>query len=146
MESYIVPVILVNLITISIILVCFKWPRTGFLLWAFIFIGAGIFNLIKVQQNPEAYILTYGATTISLTYKYLIYLVIAPMVKWFISLVAVGQLMLGVMLLFPGFRFWGILGAITFFILITPLGMGAAFPMPVFALIALLILYSKLES
>ncbi len=138
------PYLVTHTITISLIVICLKRPRIGKIAWGVIFLLAGVFNLIYGNLRPEAYV-GYGENAVGL-YKNFIFGAFRSHTELFISLIALGQILVGVLLFMRGKLFLlGILGGILFLAAISPLGVGSAFPSTVLMALCLLILYLKLK-
>lgn len=142
-QEYMLPVIVANLLSVIIAISCFHYSRFMRALMGLIFIGAGIINLINVYNEPSVYVDGFGPAAIDL-YKEIIYGPFSKNTAVYVSLIAVGQVLVGVLLWSK--RFWyhlGAFGGFIFFAAIAPLGAGAAFPAPVLLAIGMLGLLFK---
>lgn len=138
-----IAVVISNVIALLLILICYKWPKTGKVVSSIIFLLAGIFNMYSGIADPEVYVNTYGPLAIGL-YQKIIYGVFSSYTSLFVILIAVGQLLVGIFLLLKRTLFkLGILGGIIFLISISPLGIGSAFPFPLLMSISLVLLYLR---
>jgi hypothetical protein len=138
------PYLVTHAITISLIVVCVVRPRIGKAAWGIIFVLAGLFNLVYGILKPEAY-LGYGEHAVGLYQKF-IYGAFSSHTSLFISLIAVGQILVGILLFTRGRPFLlGISGGILFLAAIAPLGVGSAFPSTLLMALGLIILYSRLR-
>jgi len=110
--------------------------------WGIIFILAGIFNIYTGNSNPQAYV-DYGQHAVSL-YQKLIYGLFSSYTSLIVSLIASGQIIVGIFLLMKRTLFvLGILGGIMFLVAISPLGIGSAFPSTLLMSISLVLLYLR---
>ena len=143
-EDFLVPYILSNVFSVFLIFVCFKWPKAGKIVWSLIFIAAGIFNIFTVFANPRLYVQAYGPSAVLPFYQDFIFGVFSRNTAVFVTLIACGQILAGVLLLLrkPLFRL-GIIGGVVFLIAISPLGIGSAFPSTLFMAISLIILCKR---
>lgn len=141
-QSVWIPYIITHCLTFLLIFICYKWPKTGKAAWGIIFVAAGIFNLYTVNSNPQAYI-DYSQYAVG-PYQKFISGIFSSYTSVFVSLIALGQILVGIFLLSKKrFFLWGIVGGIIFFIAISPLGIGSAFPSTLFMAISLIILYLR---
>jgi hypothetical protein len=143
-KEVLIPFIVTNTLTLVMVFVCFKWPKTGKRAWGILFMLAAAFNAYTAGNNPQAY-LGYGDHAIGL-YKNFINGIFASHTALFIYMIAFGQFLVGLFLL-RGKKLLklGILGGIIFFIAITPLGLGSAFPSTLLMALSLIILYKRLK-
>jgi len=143
LEDYLVPYIISNVLGLLLIVLSLKTPKISRWFFIVIFLASGIFNLATAANQPDVY-LEYGKSAMVPFYKNFIYGTFAENTQLFVSLIAVGQLAIGILLLTKKqlFRF-GALGAILFLLAITPLGIGSAFPATFFMAIAMFVLFQK---
>ena len=135
-----IPYVNTHVLTFVLIFICFKWPRIGKVAWGIIFILAGIFNLYTVISNPQAY-LVYGSHVVGLYQKF-INGIFSSYTSLIVSLIASGQILVGIFLLMKRTLFLlGIVGGIIFLIAISPFGIGSAFPSTLLMAISLVLLY-----
>jgi len=137
-----VPYIITHAISIVLIFICYKWPKIGKVAWGIIFVLAGIFNIYLGLTNPQKYVdLGQGAVGI---YQKFIYGIFSSYTSLIVSLIALGQIMVGIFLFMKRMPFlWGILGGIIFLVAISPLGIGSAFPSPLLMVISLILLHIR---
>jgi hypothetical protein len=91
-------------------------------------------------SNPQAYV-DYGQSAVGLYQKF-IYGIFSSYTSLFVSFIALGQILVGILLLMKRtFFLLGILGGIIFLVAISPLGIGSAFPAPLFMVFSLVLLY-----
>jgi hypothetical protein len=139
-----IPYLVTHTITLSLIFICFKWPKVGKTAWGVIFALAGIFNLVYVNVTSGAY-LGYGEYAVGL-YRRFIYGAFSSHTVLFVSLIALGQILVGILLFTKGRLFLlGIAGGILFLVAISPLGAGSVFPSTLLMALSLAILYSRLR-
>jgi hypothetical protein len=128
-----------------LIFVCYKWPKIGKVAWGIIFILAGIFNIYTAMSNPQAYV-DYSQHAVGLYQKF-INGVFSTHTSLFVSLIASGQILVGIFLFMKRTLFLlGIIGGIIFLVAISPLGSGSAFPstlLMAFSLVLLHLRYKK---
>ncbi|NIM90199.1 MAG: hypothetical protein GTO17_04545 [Candidatus Aminicenantes bacterium] len=142
LQEYWLPYTVTHAITFFLIFICYKWPKIGKVAWGIIFILAGIFNIYTGISEPQAYV-DYGSSAIGL-YKKFIYGVFSSYTSLIVSLIALGQILVGVFLFMKRTLFFlGILGGIVFLLAISPLGIGSAFPSTLLMAISLVLLYIR---
>ncbi len=143
-QDYLIPYIISNVVSILLIFICYKWHKTGKILWSLIFSAAGIFNIITVFKTPHVYVEAYGQAAVFSFYKNFIYGVFNNHTTLFVTLIASGQILVAILLFMrKGLFKFGIIGGIIFLIAISPLGTGSAFPSTIFMAVSLIILYKK---
>jgi hypothetical protein len=144
LPDYWFPYVITHVITFIMIIICYKWPKIGKVAWGIIFILAGIFNIFTVIKDPQAY-LSYRDHAVDF-YKFFIDGVFNSFTIFIVSLIGAGQILVGIFLLRKGKVFFlGILGGITFFIAIAPLGIGSAFPSTLLMAFSLVLLFFRLK-
>lgn len=137
-----IPYITTHVVTFLLIFICYKWPKVGKIAWGIIFILAGILNIYEGISNPETYV-EYGQNAVGLYQKF-IYGIFSSYTSLIVSLIALGQILVGAFLFFKGKPFLlGILGGIIFLVAISPLGLGSAFPSTLLMSISMILLYSR---
>ena len=142
LQEYWLPFTVTHVITLSLIFFCYNWPKIGKVAWGIIFILAGIFNIYTGISNPQAYV-DYGSQAVDL-YKKFIYGVLSSYTSLIVSLIALGQILVGIFLFMKRTLFLlGILGGIIFLVAISPLGIGSAFPSTLLMSISLVLLYIR---
>ena len=141
-QEYWVPYTITHVITFLLIFICYKWTKIGKVAWGIIFILAGIFNIYTGISNPQAYV-AYGSHAIDL-YQEFIYGLFSAYTSLIVSLIASGQILIGIFLFMKKPLFLlGILGGIIFLVAISPLGIGSAFPSTLLMSISLILLYLR---
>ena len=144
MLDYWFPYVVTHAVTFLMILICYKWPKAGKVAWGIIFILAGIFNIFTVIRDPEAY-LSYRDHAVDF-YKFFIDGVFRSFTIFIVSLIGIGQILVGIFLLRKGKLFLlGILGGIVFLVAIAPLGIGSAFPSTLLMAFSLILLPIRLK-
>ena len=139
-QNVLIPYIVSHVLTICLIFVCWKWAKIGKIIWAVIFILAGIFNAYTVTSDPQAYLM-YSQWVVG-PYKAFINGVFSSNLSLFIYSIATGQILVGIFLFLKRkFFLLGIFGGIFFLIAISPLGVGAAFPSTLLMAFSLILLY-----
>lgn len=122
--------------------ICYKWPKIGKVAWGIIFILAGIFNIYMGNSNPQAYV-DYGQHAVGLYQKF-IYGLFSSYTSLIVSLIASGQIIVGIFLFMKKNLFvLGIGGGIIFLVAISPLGIGSAFPSTLLMSASLVLLYFR---
>lgn len=144
-KEFLTPYIIANVFAVLMILIGWKKPRTGKIIWGFIFLAAGLFNLFHGITKPEAY-LAYGEQAVFPFLRDFINGTFSHMTTPIVALIAVGQMMIGFFLLYRSNRLTrpGIVGGILFLIGIAPLGIGSAFPASLFMAASLILIYIHL--
>lgn len=134
------PVIVSNLLAIIIMLSCFQFPRIMRVIMGLIFIVAGVVNLLNVYNNPNVYVEGFGPAAIDF-YKEIIYGPFSKQPGIYMAFISIGQILVGALLWLKKFWYYlGAFGGFVFFVAITPLGAGSAFPTPVFLAFGMLAL------
>ena len=137
-----IPIVITNTFAILLIFICYKWPKIGKVVWGIIFILAGIFNSYLVISDPEIY-LNYSLGAVGIYQKF-INGIFSSYTSLIVSLIALGQILVGIFLLMKRKPFFlGILGGIIFLVAISLLGVGSAFPSTLLMSISLVLLYIR---
>ncbi len=126
----------------ALLLLFLSWKRknTARVLFAALFIWASVTNWKTANSNPSVY-LEYSEYAIG-PYKKFIQGYFAGHITGFVSLIAAGQLLIGLGMLARGMIVKiSCAGGIIFLLAIAPLGVGSAFPFSITASIALFLLY-----
>ena len=142
-QEYMIPILISNLLAIILTLLCFHFSRFMRFLWGVIFIIAGVVNLISVYNDPTIYITGFGPAAIDF-YKEIIYGPFSKSPGLYVSLIAIGQILVGGMMWSK--KIWytlGVLGGIIFLLAIAPLGVGSAFPSTLIMAVGLFALLFK---
>lgn len=135
--EYLLPFLVSNALALVLVVSAIGWPKvTRWLLAAMFFLAAG-FNLYTGTAQPMAY-MAYADTAILPIYRRFILGEFGQHITTFVSAVAIGQLLVGVLLTRNGLlRSLGTIGGIVFMIAILPLGIGSAAPAPLLLALAL---------
>ena len=137
-----IPYTVTHVLTFILIFICYKWPKVGKVAWGIIFILAGIFNIYTGNSNPQAYV-DYSQHAVGL-YQKIIYGLFSSYTSLIVSLIALGQILVGIFLFMKRTLFLlGIVGGVIFFVAISPLGVGSAFPSTLLMAISLVLLYLR---
>jgi hypothetical protein len=142
LEDIWIPYVITHIVAISLVIICYKWPKIGKMVWGIIFILSGLFNIYTVISNPQAYV-EFGKHAVGLYQKF-IYGLFSSCTTLIVSLIALGQIGVGFFLFMKRTLFLlGIMGGIIFLVAISPLGMGSAFPSTLLMSISLVLLYLR---
>jgi hypothetical protein len=145
LQEYLIPFTVSNVVGAAFIFVCFKWPRVAKYIWGVCFIAAGLFNIYTGWTSPQIYVEMYGKTALLSVYQNFISGIFSDKTQLFISLIASGQIAVGVLLFFKRIPFLvGIIGGIAFLVCISPLGVGSGFPATVLMAVSLFLLHRRI--
>jgi hypothetical protein len=137
------PYIITNAVAIVIVISAMMWPTVSRVLLSVMFIGASIFNLVTSFTTPSAY-LELGEFSTNDFYRSFIFGPFSTNVPLYVSGIAIGQLLIGVFVLYKGkLMKAALIGGIIFLLGISPLGYGSAFPSPVIFALAFAILLHR---
>lgn len=147
LKEFLTPYIITNIFALLMLLVCWKKPRTGKIVWGFVFLGAGLFNLFHGITNPSAY-LNYADMAVFPFLRDFINGPFSQVTMPIIALIAVGQMFVGFFLLYRSRRMnrVGLAGGIVFLVSIAPLGFGSAFPASLVMAAGLILILIQLPS
>ncbi len=137
LQEYLIPLLISNAVAILILIAAFKAPRWARWSIVLLFLWASFTNAYMATTKPQVY-LDYAPMAIPL-YRSFILGWFAEHVRVMVTLIAIGQLTIAVLMSLRGI--WlnlGMLGASIFLLAIAPLGVGSAFP---FSLIMVAALY-----
>jgi hypothetical protein len=136
-----------NLVAVGLVLTAWRVPNLARLLYAAMFAAAFCINLSTAIATPQFYADYYAGVASLDVYRHFIEGTFATHARWFIVPIAVGQLALAVLVVLrSGWVRLGLVGAISFFVAIAPLGIGSAFPCSlVMAMGAILLLRRPFE-
>ena len=142
-QEYMLPVILSNLVAVILALSSYNFPRFMRFIWGLIFIAAGIINLITVYNEPAMYISGFGPAAVD-PYKEIIYGPFSKQPAVYVTLIAVGQIIVGGLIWSRNFWYYlGLTGGMIFLLAIAPLGVGSAFPSSVIMALGLVLMMRK---
>lgn len=137
-SGILIPYIISNAIAVGILWLSFRRPGVSKGLLGVLFVGAAIFNIYTAFTNPSAY-LQYADTAVLSFYKDAIRGFFADQVVIIITVISIGQLYVGLSMMYENWRFRaGCVGGIVFGLAIAPLGAGSAFPCSLILSIAFL--------
>jgi len=126
--EWLVPHLLSIAVAIAMAVAAWKRPNLGRGLFAALFLWAGLYNSRVALTDPSPY-LDFAKLTESPVYRGIIEGPFARNIVAWVSLIAVGQLCIGLgMLLRGSLTRIASVGAIVFLVAIAPLGIGSAFP------------------
>lgn len=139
--TYVLALVISNIVAIVILLSCWKNPRVGRILLFILFGWAGIFNWDMALSQPSGYI-NYADPAVLPFYKTFIRGWFSQHVLLIVGIIATGQLAIAVSMWLRGWLFkLGAIGGMLFLIGILPLGVGSGFPFPILAAFAFYLLY-----
>ncbi|MCF8336129.1 MAG: hypothetical protein K9H65_05970 [Bacteroidales bacterium] len=142
-EQYMLPIILANLVAVVVMLSSYNFPRFMRFIWGLIFIAAGIVNLITVYNAPGIYVDSFGPAAIE-RYQEIIYGPFSKQPAVYVTLIAVGQILVGALIWSRGFWYYlGLTGGVIFLLAIAPLGVGSAFPCTIILAFGLIFMMRK---
>jgi hypothetical protein len=128
------PIAIAYLVTVvastAMLLASWRWPRAGRLLYAALFLGAGIFNAVTAVRTPQVYVTGFAPHAFPPMREF-IERVVALAPDAIVLTIATCQVFVAIALaLGRGALFWaGVAGAACFLVGISWLGVGAGFPM-----------------
>ncbi len=128
LKEYLFPWIATNSIALLILVAAIRKPKLARLLFALLFTWACWLNYTTAHNNPEDY-LNYAALTPFVVYRDFINAWFKEYISLMVTLISFGQGLMAIGMLLKGWvvRLAG-LGAIVFFLAISPLGIGSGFP------------------
>jgi hypothetical protein len=133
-----------NIVSAGLVFAAFKWPRLTRVLFVLIFVAAGLFNTYTALTQPEAY-LDYGDMAVLDVYRRFIDGFFSEHTQAIVLAIALGQLSVGALLTGNVHLVrMGVAGGVIFFIAITPLGVGSAFPATLLMAVALIVMQWRL--
>jgi hypothetical protein len=133
-----------NAFALALIVLCWHLPKVGRAIIGLGFMAAAAVNALTVLNNPQAYVRGFGPEALFPFYEDFIYGPLAADPAAFILPLALAQVIIGLLMFFRGD--WlkvGLGGGTVFLLAITPLGRGAAFPMPLLVVVALWVLWQR---
>jgi hypothetical protein len=137
-----VPYFVSNAVALGLAVLAWKRPFAARYGYALMFFVAALVNTFTAINNPMDYV-NYSALAWG-PYSEFIKGAFVGIVEVFVLVIAFGQFLLAL-----GFLAHGVIlkmacvGSILFFLAITPLGMGAAFPFPLFAILGALSIFIR---
>jgi len=143
-SEYMVPYLLANMISVGLAVIAYVWPSLAKKLFILFFLSNGIFCYILYSLRPEAYVEVFGEVAVLEIYRRFIYGFFVQNLATVVKLIAASQIVVGILLSTKGqFFSLGVLGGITFLIVLIPLGPASAFPATVFMAVGLFIMFYK---
>ncbi len=137
LKEYLIPWLISNSIAIIILVSAFKKPKLARLIFILLFLWAFWINYNTAHKNPNEY-LNYAALSPYDLYSTFINGWFKSHITSMVSLIAFGQALIALGMLLKGLVLRiSCFGAIIFFIAISPLGIGSAFPFPIICLLAI---------
>lgn len=129
MSTIAVGYVVTGLVSVAMLLIAWRRPRAGRLLYAALFVAAGLFNGVMAVRTPEVYVQAFAPRALPPMREF-IERVVALAPDAFVLTIAAGQIVAGLALaLGRGLLLWaGVVGAACFLVAISWLGVSAAFP------------------
>jgi len=129
-----------NIVALAMILVAAWRPEAGRITFSLLFLWASQVNLRTALGTPEVY-LEYAPLAYSDLYRSVIEGIFARNITVIVSIVALAQLVIAVLIALQGRAVRvGLFGAICFLLAIAPLGTGSGFPSTILMAVAALLL------
>ena len=143
LKEYLIPWIISNTVAILLLASTIKKPKLARLLFVLLFSWACWLNYTTAHNSPEDY-LNYATLTPFNLYQEFINGWFKEHITTAVTLISIGQGLIALGMLLKGWivRFAGI-GAIVFFLAITPLGIGSGFPFTIIASLAIYFILKK---
>ena len=127
-RGMLIPYILSNVFAVFALWLSFRRPGMSKGLLGILFVGAAVFNIYTAFTNPSAYV-TFADTAFVPLYKVFILGFFANHPAIIVTLISIGQLYVGLSMMYVDWRFRsGCIGGTIFALAIAPLGIGSAFP------------------
>ena len=141
LAEYWLPYAISQIVFLFLLLASWRWFFVARFFWTIIFLGAGIFNFYTASTQPEVY-LAYADGALLSFYKNFILCEFSRHPAFYVKSIAIGQMLVGVLLMGRGKVFkLGCLGGIIFLLAIAPLGVGSALPATLIGAAALVLLW-----
>jgi len=137
LNEHLTPWIISNCIAIFILVTSIRKPRLARLLFVMLFFWASWLNYTTSHNNPNDY-LNYSSLTPFTLYKNFINGWFKEHIMLMVTYISFGQAFIAIGMILKGWlvRFVSI-GAIIFFLAISPLGIGSGFPFPLISILAI---------
>jgi Mn2+/Fe2+ NRAMP family transporter len=121
--------IVTSVVSVVMLVVAWRWPRAGRLLYGLLFLAAGVFNAVTAVRTPQVYVQGFAPHALPPMREF-IERVVALVPDAFVLTMAAGQVLVAAALaLGRGLLFWfGVVAATCFLVALSWLGVGAAFP------------------
>lgn len=141
----VVPLVVSNGIALALLGVAAKRPRIARRLLVLLFLGASLWNAATALRDPQIYVRGFGPLAVLEAYRAFIAGPFSRHARAIVLTIAAGQLAIAALLAAGGrYRRLGAAGAVVFLLAITPLGLGSAFPFPLIAIAAVLVMDQRL--
>lgn len=143
LKEYFIPWIASNAIAILILIAAIRKPKLARLLLVFLFSWACWLNYTTAHNNPSDYLI-YATFTPFILYHDFINGWFKEHITLMVTLISFGQGLIAIGIILKGWfvRLAGV-GAILFFMAITPLGIGSGFPATLITSVAVYIILKK---
>lgn len=141
-QPYLLPYIISNISAIIILIFSIYRPKVSRILFLLLFGWASWLNYTVAHQNPEDY-LAYADLAVPI-YRDFIEGWFKDHIKEMVTLISIGQGLIALGMALNGI--WvklACVGSIIFFLSISPLGIGAAFPFPIITALAAYLIIKK---
>ena len=139
------PFLALNAISLGVVFLSVKRHRLTRILFILIFLIAGLFNIYTAFTQPQVY-QYYGGMAVLDLYRDFIYGYFKEHTIEIVSVIALGQLVVALLLSSSGlFLKLGSIGGVIFFIAMAPLGVGSAFPATLLLALAIILMQYRLE-
>lgn len=132
---------------IAVIFVFLSWrnPKVGRVLFFTLFFLASCLNLYTATQRPDVYQYFAGLTWLNV-YRQFILGWFKDNSDWFVTGIAIGQMLIAISMWLKGSLLkLGALGAIFFFVSISPFGFGSAFPATLIMAFAMFFIFKSAD-
>ena len=142
LDLYFIPWAFSNIGGLILLWVSWQNPKIGRAAFTFLFGWAAWKNFSTAQQTPEVYI-EFAFLAINFYHDFILGW-FADHIKFVVTMISIGQALIALGMLLKGR--WvkaASLAAIFFFIAVSPLGVGSAFPFPLVASFAAYIIYKN---
>ena len=143
LEEYWIPWTVSNAVAVLILIAAIRKTKLARLLFVLLFFWASWINFITSRNDPDSYLM-YASVTPFGIYRDFINGWFTEHVTTIVTLISIGQGLIAAGMLLKGnlVRIAGI-GAIVFFIAISPLGIGSGFPFPLLTAVAIYFILKK---
>ena len=140
--TYLIAYITANLVALLLLVTAILRPKLSRLGFVLLFAWAAGVNFLTVFSTPNVY-LEYSTMSFTFYHNFIQGWFAANIVP-VVTLIAIGQVLIALGMLLNG---WWVklacIGAILFFLGITPLWMGSAFPFSLIGIIAVIVIWAK---
>lgn len=141
--EYLGPFIVANIVALLFLAAAINLTRLARVLFVILFLAAGVFNIYTAFTKPQAY-LVFGDLAILDVYRNFVHGFFSEHTRGIVVAIATGQLALAALLSTSGRLLrLGAAGAVVFFVAISPLGAGSAFPAPLLLAAAIIVMLQR---